>query len=181
MCCMRRGSVASTVLPLSCPLLSVRWRVAGGQDKPSAHAPHAGDDDAGCQPGAAGDAAELRARLKKVRGALNDLESTSERKDLETEMPTTMDELNVDVQRLKAEMERDPHRFWREARGKGAGDEDHGDEGDEGHPGEDSDEDHVHEDDEGEDSDEYHVHEGDEGQEGEDSVEDHVQEGDAGH
>ena len=64
-----------------------------------------------------------------------------------------MDELNVDVQRLKAEMKRDPHRFWRKARGKGAGDEDHGDEGDEGHPGEDSDEDRVHEGDEGEDSD----------------------------
>ena len=83
----------------------------------------AGDDDAGCQPGAAGDEAEVRARLKKVREALNDLESTSERKDLETEMPTTMDELNVDVQRLKAEMKRDPHRIWREAREKGgAGD-----------------------------------------------------------
>ena len=60
-------------------------------------------------------------------------------------------------------------------------DEDHGDEGDEGHPGEDSDKDHVREGDEGEDSDEDNVHEGDEGQEGEDSVEDHVQEGDAGH
>ena len=81
----------------------------------------AGDDDAGCQPGAAGD-------VVKADG-------------------------KVDVQRLKAEMKRDPHRFWREARGKGAGDEDHGDEGDEGHPGEDSDEDRVHEGDEGEDSD----------------------------
>ena len=81
----------------------------------------AGDDDAGCQPGAAGDVVKA--------------------------------DDNVDVQRLKAEMKRDPHRFWRKARGKGAGDEDHGDEGDEGHPGEDSDEDRVHEGDEGEDSD----------------------------
>ena len=51
----------------------------------------AGDDDAGCQPGAAGDVVKA--------------------------------DDNVDVQRLKAEMKRDPHRFWREAREKGgAGD-----------------------------------------------------------